>query len=721
MRTAGTLTSALVMIFVMSTIDTSATDQKFHLTILSSRPDMVSGGDALVQIHAPAGSSAKQIAIEINGRDVAAAFHSDPATHTWTGLVTELKPGENTLRVSDRKARDSAETLTLQNHPASGPIFSGPQEHPFICQTQDFYLPDGKSLGPPINADCSIKTVVTYVYKSTSSASASGATTPATGATPAPASTNLKLLPSLTELPNDVAWTTTTTGAKVPYVVRVETGTLNRAIYEFAVLSDPTKERHPDAFAPPVNWNRRLLYTFGGGCPGGWFKQGVTIGMDGVISDAIVGKGYAEASATLNVFGNNCNDVLAAETMMMVKERFIKAYGKPEFTMSRGRSGGSEQQIPIADNYPDLLDGIIPSLTFPDVLTNAQAIIESQLLNNYYAKSGDKLNESQKLAISGAVKLKDFSDEVGRINPSALCPSSLPPAEIFNPVSNRSGARCDVFDHAVNIYGRDPRTGFARRPVDNVGVQYGLAALNSGAITLEQFLDLNQNIGGYDNDGNPSTVRSVADPMALRAAYQSGRMVNGGLGLGKLPIIDVRPYRDTLPGGDMHQKFHSFSLRARLQKTNGNFDNEVMLVGPPPLTVQMGDYAIKEMDEWLTALGKDNSADPIQTKIARAKPTDLVDSCLTATGERIIEPQTSAGGRCNVLYKTSASPRMIAGGPASNDVLKCQLKPIDFADYQVTFNDADKTRLREIFPAGVCDWSKPGVEQQPTTGVWRSF
>ena len=313
MRTAGKLTSALILILAITAIDASAADQKFRITILSSRPDMVSGGDALVQIDAPPNLPAKQISIQLNGRDVAAAFRSDPTAHTWTGLVTELRPGENTLQVSDRKARDSAETLTLQNHQASGPIFSGPQEHPFICQTQDFQLPDGRLLGPALDAECSIKMVVTYVYKSTSPASAPTSATVAPGAPPA--SMNLKPLPSLTQLPNDVAWTTTTMGAKVAYVVRVETGTLNRAIYEFAVLSDPTKEAHPDPFAPPENWNRRLLYTFGGGCPGGWFKQGLAIGMDGVISDAIVGKGYAEASATLNVFGNNCNDVLAAETI----------------------------------------------------------------------------------------------------------------------------------------------------------------------------------------------------------------------------------------------------------------------------------------------------------------------------------------------------------------------------------------------------------------------
>ena len=50
-------------------------------------------------------------------------------------------------------------------------------------------------------------------------------------------------------------------------------------------------------------------------------------------------------------------------------------------------------------------------------------------------------------------------------------------------MKNPTGARCDVYDHAVNVWGKDPKTGFARRPLDNVGIQYGLGALNSGVIT----------------------------------------------------------------------------------------------------------------------------------------------------------------------------------------------------------------------------------------------
>jgi hypothetical protein len=64
---------------------------------------------------------------------------------------------------------------------------------------------------------------------------------------------------------------------------------------------------------------------------------------------------------------------------------------------------------------------------------------------------------------------------------------------------------------------------------------------------------------------------------------------------------------------------------------------------------------------------------------------------------------------------------MVAGGPASNDVLKCQLRPVDFSQYKATFTDAEKARLRAIFPNGVCDWTKPGIEQQGVTGTWLAF
>jgi len=43
--------------------------------------------------------------------------------------------------------------------------------------------------------------------------------------------------------------------------------------------------------------------------------------------------------------------------------------------------------------------------------------------------------------------------------------------------------------------------------------------------------------------------------------------------------------------------------------------------------------------------------------------------------------------------------------------LKCRLKPLDFASYPVTFTLAQQARLQATFPTGVCDWSKPGVDE----------
>jgi hypothetical protein len=39
----------------------------------------------------------------------------------------------------------------------------------------------------------------------------------------------------------------------------------------------------------------------------------------------------------------------------------------------------------------------------------------------------------------------------------------------------------------------------------------------------------------------------------------------------------------------------------------------------------------------------------------------------------------------------------------------------------VPFTPAQWSQLQSTFPAGVCDWTKPGVEQQGLIGTWISF
>jgi hypothetical protein len=698
------------LVFVPTFVAFPAAQGSLQLRVLSNpRGDMVSGGDALVQVDVPAGVAARDVRVTVNKADVSAAFRGDASGRALTGLITGLTNGPNTVAVA--AGGHSGATLTVVNHPIAGPVFAGPHETPFICQTQDFKLPSGATLGSPLDANCSIATRVDYFYR----ASKGG---------------GLKALADPKAPPPDVATVTTTTGQTARYIVRLETGTINRAIYQIAMLHDPSREGAPTITTRPAGWNGRLIYTFGGGCTGGWYRQGTSTG--GVDDDVMLQRGYAVASATLNTFGNNCAEVLAAETMMMVKEHFIETYGAPKFTIGWGASGGSYQQHHIANGYPGLLDGIIPRRSFPDVgFGTVPYITDARLLKRYFDRLATvAYTDEQKRQITGFGTLATMAavDEgAGRINATEHCPATLPQALRYDAANNPTGARCTVYDHAVNVYGRDPKTGFARRALDNVGIQYGLAALNSGTMNKSQFLELNEKIGGFDQDGNIVAARTVADPEAMRAAYRSGLMNTAGGGLATTPIIDYRGYLDDHPEGDVHVRYHSFSMRERLIKANGHADNHVMLTddrkwGDSLRAPALRD-ALSQMDAWLSALADDHSNDAQIAKVRRARPADLVDACWTRDDrpQKIVEKATYGAGRCESLYPANSFPRGVAGSALASDVIKCQLKPITASEYKVTFTSDELTRLRHIFPGGVCDWSKPGVEQQPALGSWQTF
>ena len=66
------------------------------------------------------------------------------------------------------------------------------------------------------------------------------------------------------------------------------------------------------------------------------------------------------------------------------------------------------------------------------------------------------------------------------------------------------------------------------------------------------------------------------------------------------------------------------------------------------------------------------------------------------------------------LFPSYAAPRLVAGGPLAANVIKCQLKPLDTNAYTVTFTSTEWSQLQAVFPNGVCDCSKTGVNQ---TGV----
>ena len=608
-----------------------------------------------------------------------------------------------------------AASLTLTNYPVTGPIVSGPHQTPFICQTDTFVLPDGTDLGPPLDKDCTAPEKVTYLYLAAGDSA-------------------LSALPDPTTLPADVAEVTTLAGATVPFVVRVETGGVNRGIYQSAVLHDPTREPAPAPFQPPRGWNRRLIAIQGFGCPGGWYVQG---GAQGNLTRADTDfsllnldrlrQGYALFANTLHHASNNCNAVLASEAAMMSKERFIETYGVPDFTVSAGCSGGSYGSAQPADRVSGLFDGVLITCTFPDPLSIALSGSDGHLLSHYWSVTNPHdFTDEQKVAVTGYKGMGAFMDaanQAGRTDPvpgrvdvegyrSAAWNSVVPEALRYHPRDNPDGARPTVYDAAVSIYGSDPATGFASRPFDNMGVQYGLGALGSGVISVDQFLDLNERVGGYDQDANYVPRRSVGNPGAIERAYRSGLHTVGDGGLASIPVFDLTGiYNDD--GGYHYQWFH-FALRERMLEANGDTKNHVMWRGDAVPFEPAWDTFVG----WVATYTADAGPGSQRERVIRNKPPEAVDGCWSDDSTFIAEPQTL--GRvgtteCNKRFPSWTFPRHVAGGPLAANVLKCALEPISREAYSVEFSDAQWQRLQSMFPSGVCDWSRAGVGQVGVT------
>jgi Tannase-like family of unknown function (DUF6351) len=542
------------------------------VTVSNPRPELVSGGEALVRVEVPNHINPADVQVTSDGLDVTSSFQVQ-SDGSLLGLVTGLQIGDNRLVASAHG--QFASSLDVIDHSINGPVFSGKQQLPFLCQTAAFGL---AASTPP---DCFAPTVVSYVYKNTG-----GAFVP---------------LADPTTIPADAA-TATVNGAKVPYLVRIETGVIDRAVYQTAALFDG---QAPSPFQPDTSWNGKLIYTFGGGCNSG-YHQGTSTG--GVLDDQFLSLGYAVASSTLNVLDNNCSTIISAEAAMMVKEHFIDTYGPVQFTIGWGGSGGAIQQYEIADSYPGILDGIIPSISFPDPLTTAGPVTDCRLLDSFFAgPNGSSFTTAQKTAVSG---YNDYTTcqswdatFANRSTATGSCnPQIIPPAEQWSP-TNPNGIICNSDEQIVNQLGVDPTTGFPNSPLDNVGVQYGLAALESGAITPAQFAALNVDIGGMNFAGAEVPQRTEASLTALRAVYGDDLVNSASLGLRTTPVIDQRLDLDFLGfGNDIHTTDWSFIIRARMLAANGTDGNQVIIENMPTVAdITAADtYELAEMDAWLT-------------------------------------------------------------------------------------------------------------------------
>ena len=341
------------------------------------------------------------------------------------------------------------------------------------------------------------------------------------------------------------------------------------------------------------------------------------------------------------------------------------------------------------------------------------------------------------------------------LTPLAMNPlyGQAPNQQLWEPQSEIAAIRWTHYDDVRNVYGVDA-SGAARPTWDNEGVQYGLKSLNQGKITPAEFMHLNWHIGGWKhpsqmvqegfpffgtssaevgkalsipgyfdpwsrrNHNGAATAmapapRTLGDPLAMAAAYSSGHVFGGRLGV---PTLDHRQYIEREL--DMHNVHQSFAARQRVRQQMGHSDNQVIWftdTRPGVARASQTLEALDVMDEWMANL----SANP-KRSIAQNKPARAVDSCFDVNGQLMhsgpgawsgILDNTPAGA-CTREFPLYGTSRTVAGAPIEGGIYRCALKTVDAAVADGSYapwspSAAEVAQLKLTFPSGVCDYRKP--------------
>jgi hypothetical protein len=658
---------------------------------LSNRADLISGGDALTQVVLPSDVAPSTAKVTLNGSDITGAFAMRP-NHQFEGLVTGLRVGANTLVAT---AGGHEAQLTIQNHPIGGPVLSGPQIQPWKCQAT------------ARDAQCNEPSSYSYSYMPRGTTNVGGGVTgvgsasafqPYDPTNPPPAAT--------------IESTTTSEGVTVPFIVRSESGYIDRDQYTIATLFQPGKPWQP--WAPQRQYNGRLVITHGASCDTEYGSGAAP----GVMDPKVLGAGFIAMSNALDNAGHNCNIATQAEALIMTKERVIDRYGQVSWTIGMGCSGGSLVQQQVANAYPGLYQGITPQCSFTDAWSSAMQYVDYTILLSYFEDPSrwapgvawDPLALQQVFDHPNIANPITFTTAIpNSANPSRSCPD-VPAGQTYDPKTNPGGVKCTLQDYMVNVFGKRA-DGFANRAFGNAGIQYGLQGLLNGELSAAQFVDLNTKIGGLTYDDTYQQARSKPDLIGLKRAYLSGA-VDTASNLNNVAIIDLR---GPDPGA-FHDVYRTYAMRARLLRNFGTAGNQVLWRGQAPLIGDpaYSDQAVFAMDKWLARVDADKRGIALSQKILQDKPLDVTDRCTNGNGLDI--PQSV----CDETVSAYGTPRIAAGMPETDDVLDCQLRPLQKSDYSVTFTAAQWKALQKTFPDGVCDYSVPGVYQQKTI-TWMSY
>jgi hypothetical protein len=201
--------------------------------------------------------------------------------------------------------------------------------------------------------------------------------------------------------------------------------------------------------------------------------------------------------------------------------------------------------------------------------------------------------------------------------------------------------------------------------------------------------------------------------IAMRNAYEKGLYFDGDV---DMPILDIRPYLEEKL--DMHNAHQSFASRQRMLDFDGDASNQVIWFwGQNGGDRLMLPQAFQVMDQWMA----NQRAHPWRSA-GQNKPAGAVDGCFTDTAQPIASgPHVWDGildhrpaGACTKTYPLHSTSRIVAGGPLRGGVYKCALQSVSQAIARGLYGSwrpsaAERARLEQIFPTGVCDYTRPDV------------
>ena len=457
----------------------------------------------------------------------------------------------------------------------------------------------------------------------------------------------------------------------------------------------------------------------------------------------------------------------------MTKERFIEGYGVPLYTVGVGGSGGAIQQYVYAQRHPGvIIDAAIPQYSYSDMVTQTIHVGDCELLEHYMDVTD---GANPKWAVwPNRTWLEGLNASATRPNPyrggalgnsecvngwRGLTPLALNPQlrqrgrglRVLRPGRARRGQVDALGRPAERLRRRSQRLragalGQRRRPVRAPGAQRRehhagrVPEAERDGRDLERTSDMVQEgcpffpapaattrrstSGAGATCGSAPTAASrphrgvTGNMAAANAAYTSGIVFRGDI---DIPIIDWRHYLEAEL--DMHHSHQSFATRKRMLNFDGDASNQVVWFTDA--------RPARASDQTPLAFAGHRRVDgehPREpgARRGRQQARAAVDSCFATNGSLIYAGgdawagilDSRPAGPCTQAFPLYATSRIVSGGPIEGSIFKCALKPVATAIADGTYapwlpGAADVARLQQIFPTGVCDYSKPDVGRPP--------